>query len=120
LSEQTQKRPVVVFRPRYDPAPTAIYDPDPDPSPLVFAILLLIGVAGAGTLTNPNVWNNLLMTINPKLAELEEERQQSIQDAIKLIGMILLAIGGIMLIYYIWHWKVKKREAKAARRRRRH
>lgn len=121
MSEK-EKRPIVVVRPRYDPDPQVTYDPDPL-GVTAFIILSLIGVAGLGVGTNPNLLNNAILALNPKLAEQDFEkerlRQETMQDLFKLIGAIAVAVSLVSLIYIFWRWKVRKKEMKAFRRRRR-
>ena len=103
------RRPVM---PRFDP------DPDPDPLGIVTAAVLIIAVClGGSTIVAPNLWNNLMTIINPKIGELEEERLKVQKDTINAL-IIVTAIAAIIILAYIfWRWNTQKKErAKAIKR----
>ena len=103
------RRPVM---PMFDP------DPDPDPLGIVTAAVLIIAVClGGSTIVAPNLWNNLMTMINPKIGEIEEERLKVQKDTINAL-IIVTAIAAILILAYIfWKWNTQKKErAKAIKR----
>jgi len=87
------------------------YDPDPDPG-IGLGIFILIGLAvgGIGLWTNPNVINNIMMMLNPELAELEKERLKAQVESIKYICIIIaIAAAAILLFWWMSRKKAKIR-----------
>lgn len=101
------RRPVM---PRYDP------DPDPDPvGIIVIAICATVAMLAGSTIVSPNLWTNLMIMFNPKIAELEKDRLEAQE---KMMNTIVIALGFVCIIilaYVFWRWNVKKKEAKKYR-----
>ena len=96
--------------PRYDP------DPDPDPVSLIVIALCAIGVSLAGsTIVSPNLWTNLMIMINPKIAELEKDRLEAQEKMMNTIVIVIGVVAIIVLAYVFWRWNVQKKEAKRNR-----
>jgi len=110
----SNKQKVVYVRravsPRYDP------DPDPDPIAIIpIAILAIIGVVGGTVLTNPNILNNILMMIDPKLKDIEEERIEAMKHVATAVAIVMVIVALLVLAYIFWRWNTQKKEAKRAR-----
>lgn len=116
--EMSRKTQVIrrYVRPIYDPEPRVLYDPDPDP-PIAILIFVALLVLGGVTVFNPNIWNNILVMINPEISKLEKERQETLQKAINAIMIGLGVIGVIGIIYFLWRWKTHEKAVKNMRRR---
>jgi len=101
------RRPIT---PRYDP------DPDPDPIGVVAIAICVIGACLAGsTIVSPNLWTNLMIMINPKIADLEKERLEAQEKMMNTLVILLGIVSILVLAYIFWRWNMQKKEAKKRR-----
>ena len=111
------QKTVYVRRPVIPP----YFDPDPDPFALTTIILagvILGGLTTAGlSITNPAFFTQLLVTINPSMAELAEEQAKAQREFWRMVVIIIFLILCIVGLLFAYRYYTKRKEQKKAIKR---
>lgn len=97
------------------------FDPDPDPfafTTIILAGIILGGLTTAGlSITNPSFFTQLLVTLNPSIAELAEEQAEAQREFWRMVVIIIFLILCIVGLLFAYRYYAKRKEQKKAIKR---